>query len=617
MGLLGELKRRNVIRAALAYLVAAWLLLQVADLGMDVLGLPDWTGRLVLLVLVLGFPLVLVFSWIYELTPGGLQRESDLPPPESRGAVTRHRLDRVIIGLLVLAVAVLAADRWLFRDATMPPPAGGTASQPDAAPADRSVAVMPFVNLSDDRKNEYFSHGVAEEVLNLVARIEGLRVAARSSSFALAARGLPAGDIGRELNVATVLEGSVRRAGERVRVSVQLVNVADSFQLWSEIYDRRMEDIFDVQDDIAKHIAGALQVRLAGEGPRSSEALTADLRAYELYLEGRALWRSRAPEALQRSTVVLQEAVTRDPRFARAWSGLAAAWTVLPYYDPRTDWQAAVVRAGDAAAGALALDERLAEPWAVRGALAAFDQRWAEAEEALLKAIALEPSDPVPHHWYSNMVLIQCGRLEEALDHARQARALDPANAGAAWSLAEALVAAGRPAEALEVTADARSGGLVVRLNSAEVLARLATGPAEAAADAVADYARANGAAVWDGFGTAYVAARNGNAASRAAVEAEIDRLAGESGVHALVALRNLAIALGMDHWLVWRTEDNPAWLRPSDRMAAFWMPAAAPLRREERFVELLEAAGLTDYWDQVGWPKALCRKSPEGPVCQ
>jgi hypothetical protein len=215
------------------------------------------------------------------------------------------------------------------------------------------------------------------------------------------------------------------------------------------------------------------------------------------------------------------------------------------------------------------------------------------------------------------MVLIQCGRLEEALEHARQARALDPANAGAAWSLAEALVAAGRPAEALEVTADARREGLLVPVNPAEVLARLATGPAKAAAVAVTEYARANGAAASDGFGAAYVEARDGDAASRAAVEAEIDRLAGEAGVHALVALRNLAIALGMDHWLVWRTEGNPAWLRPSDRMAAFWTPPAAPLRRDERFVDLLEAAGLTRYWDEVGWPKALCRKSPEGPVCQ
>ena len=272
MSLISELKRRNVIRVALLYLVAAWVILQVSQLLFDVLKLPDWTSRLVLGLLMLGFPLSLIFSWVYELTPEGLKREHEIDRNQSVTTTTARKLDMVVGALLVVAIGMLAFDRYVgprthsrqvtveSRTAT---PAAAVAP-PRARTGPASIAVLPFVNMSDDKANDYFSDGLSEELLNVLAKVQGLRVIARTSSFAFKGKDATIADVAKTLGVDHVLEGSVRKSGDRVRITAQLIRAADSSHLWSETYDRTLQDVFAIQDEISGEVVDALKVRLLG-----------------------------------------------------------------------------------------------------------------------------------------------------------------------------------------------------------------------------------------------------------------------------------------------------------------------------------------------------------------
>jgi len=266
MSILEELRRRNVIRVAALYLVASWLLVQVADILLDAFDVPSWGMRLLVAILILGFPMVLIFSWIFELTPDGLRREADISR-SGESPPTARKINILTIVLLVLAVGVVVLDRVLPETPSVEGPS------PDASTAApiRSIAVLPFVNLSDDPTNVYFSEGLSEELLNMLAAIPELRVTARTSSFSFKDKDLDIPAIGRALNVATVLEGSVRKSGDRLRITVQLIDVENGFHIWSETYDRDMDDIFAVQDEIANAVVGALRVSMLGEAPRARE----------------------------------------------------------------------------------------------------------------------------------------------------------------------------------------------------------------------------------------------------------------------------------------------------------------------------------------------------------
>ncbi len=268
---LSELKRRNVVRIGLLYAVSGWVLLQVADVLVGLLGLPDWTLRLVGMLLLLGFPLALIFAWVYELTPEGIKRERDVDRSASITSHTGQRLNIVIVVLLAMAVTLLALQQFSGRDANPSGPeqaaAPVAADPPGVSVSDESpsIAVLPFINMSGDAENEYFSDGLSEELLNVLARVPDLRVAARTSSFHFKNKTGDVAEIGRELGVANVLEGSVRKSGETVRVTVQLIKVEDGFHLWSDTYDRKLDDIFAIQDDIASHVVGALTAALLGD----------------------------------------------------------------------------------------------------------------------------------------------------------------------------------------------------------------------------------------------------------------------------------------------------------------------------------------------------------------
>ena len=313
MSLYNELKRRNVFRVAIAYLALAWLLTEVSGTLFPAFGVPDWGVRFVVIVFALGFVPAVIISWAYEITPEGLKREKDVVRDASITHVTARRLDGITIGLIVVALAFILADRfWLS-------PGQLELSAPEPQYPSNSIAVLPFVNMSEDAANEYFSDGISEELLNLLAKIPELRVIARTSSFAYKGKDVNIADIADELNVGHILEGSVRKAGNQVRITAQLIRASDSSHLWSESYDRTLDNIFAIQDEIAAAVVGQLKITLLGETPK---AHVVDPEAYALFLQARHLANQGISTGYQQAEEFLQQALAINPDYSAAWSEL-------------------------------------------------------------------------------------------------------------------------------------------------------------------------------------------------------------------------------------------------------------------------------------------------------
>jgi adenylate cyclase len=291
----------------------------------------------------------------------------------------------------------------------------------------KSVAVLPFANMSAGRENEYFADGIAEELINALTKVEGLRVPARTSSFGFKGKNLSVRAIADSLRVGAVLEGSVRKAGNRIKVTAQLINAADGYHLWSETYERELEDVFAVQDEIARAIVGALKVKLGGDeaGPLVTRA-TANLEAYSLYLQGRYLWNQRTAEALERAVRLFEQAIAKDPRFARAYAGLADSYVLLPYYEGSAVPKEADAGARRAAETALSLDSTLAEAHTTLAYIKMHQWDWRGAEQSFRQAIRLAPGYAVAHHWYADYLGKATGRFQEALREREIAHSLDP-----------------------------------------------------------------------------------------------------------------------------------------------------------------------------------------------
>jgi TolB-like protein/Flp pilus assembly protein TadD len=289
------------------------------------LGLPDWTGRFVFFILVIGFPLVMVFSWAYEITPEGLKREKDVPRDASITSQTAHKLNTAVVVLLVLAIGGLIVDRLIPEQRAPIEQAVETGTGGGAAAAnEQSIAVLPFVNMSSDKENEYFSDGLSEELLNLLARIPELQVAARTSAFSFKNADADITEIAARLNVAHVLEGSVRKSGNDIRITAQLINASDGYHLWSETWDRTLDDVFAIQDEIAAAVVDALKVRLLGEVPHVK---VTDPRAYDLYLQAKAAAYINTGESFVEARRLLEAALAIDPQYAEGWAELGTVIT--------------------------------------------------------------------------------------------------------------------------------------------------------------------------------------------------------------------------------------------------------------------------------------------------
>ncbi len=390
------------------------------------LGLPDWTVTALLVAAIAGFPLAVVLAWIFDLTTEGVQRTSASDAADTPTHHVAWMTPGVLAAIAVALLLALGAGWFAGRGASHAAARGASTGFVS------SIAVLPFDNLSGAEEDTYFGDGLAEELLNLLARIEGLKVAARTSSFGFRDWEGDIRIVGDSLGVATVLEGSVRRSGRDVRVTAQLIDATNGFHIWSDTYDDDLTDVFAVQDRIAHAIADTLRVRLTPADTASAGPATVEVA--DLYLLGRDRFARRGTGPLRQAIDYFESAVALDPRYAPAYAGLALAWAVLPAYDavPSED---AAARVRDAARRASELDDRLSEPYqALCQSLAFLEWRWREAEGACADAVGRAPNSATAHHWRAEL-LTALGRHEEARVAFDRALELDPLSA-VVWSAA-------------------------------------------------------------------------------------------------------------------------------------------------------------------------------------
>ncbi len=414
-----ELKRRNVYKVAVAYAVVAWLLMQIASQIFPFFEIPSWAVRLVVLLLLLGFPVALVIAWAFELTPEGIRRTEDVDLPTS----ARQSRKQAWIFVVIIAGAMSLGLFFLGRYT-----AGNKA--PAGLPNDvtsKSIAVLPFDNLSRDPDNAYFAEGVQDEILTRLAKVADLKVISRTSTQRFKSAPSDLRDIAKQLGVMHIVEGSVQKANDQVRVNVQLINALTDAHLWADTYDRKLTDIFAVESEIAKTIADTLQAKLTGSEKQMMAAQpTTDTTAYELYHKGRSLWERRSGENMTKAIALFEQAIARDPNYALAYAGLANAYVILPFW-AGADRRDAYAKAKNAALKALALDSNLAEGHLALGKVLFFSEiDLAGATREYQRAIELKPNDASAHHWFSNDALAALGRFEEAIAEGKRAVELDP-----------------------------------------------------------------------------------------------------------------------------------------------------------------------------------------------
>ena len=396
--LFSELKRRNVFRAGVLYIGAIWALAQgIAQLG-PAFGMPEWGTRWFVIAGVVGFPFWIAFAWFYEFTPEGLKRESEVEPHESITHQTGRKLDFAIIGVLAIAVVLLVTDRFVLHH--------GVNEEAAIPIGEHTIAVLPFVNMSDDKSNEYFSDGISEELLNLLAKIPQLQVTARTSSFSFKGKEVAIPEIARTLHVANVLEGSVRKSGNTVRITAQLIRAGTDTHVWSQTYDRKLDDIFAIQDEIAADVVKQLKVTLLGVAPK---ARMTDPEAYALYLQAKQLGQQITSEAFQQSDALYRKALAIDPRYAPAWDGLARNFL------------------NETSQGLLSNKEG-----------------YAQSRDAAMKALAIDPEYAPAHARLGRIAMTADNDLAGAAEHYKRALALDPGNLDVLRNSAQLLASLGR-----------------------------------------------------------------------------------------------------------------------------------------------------------------------------
>jgi len=621
MHLIKELRRRNVIRMAGLYLVGAWLVTQVASTVFPAFDLPAWALRGVIVVLAIGFVPALVFSWVFELTPEGLKREAEIEPAQSLTLHTARRMDRLIIVVLVVALGYFAVDKFVLvptRD-TWSDSAAITSPQPQAVPntpaapaADtKSIAVLAFADLSQAKDQEYFSDGVAEEILNALAKIDDLKVAGRTSSFYFKGRNEPLANIGSTLNVAHVLEGSVRKQGDRLRISAKLLRVSDGVELWSDSFDGTDADIFALQETIAQNVTRQLQVALnAGQQGRLVDVGTTDADAYAKYLSATEVFNQRDWVRYEAAITLLQQALQLDPQFARAHSRLATLYYAFAGSTGADRFERLSALAREHAEQSLQLNPQLAEPHAVLGLLYQGERRYGEAHVALERALKLDPTDITANFWSA---LLQCNtghiaRCERGLDRTLE---LDPLLPNALNWRARMLFANGDVGSAERMLERARGVGLqagwvveswlaIARGDVAEakattlgMVSMIGTGLPPGAADLIAD-------------------ARIGNADARTRALRMVDDYLIDPPARISVLIPWTLVVLGevdrgMTTFADHRTPNDPVFL--GEFIGARLVPEVLV---SPTLPDFLRRTGLAAYWDEFG-PPDHCRKQDNG----
>jgi len=405
-GFLEELKRRNVFKVGAAYVVMAWLIAQGVDVFLDGFGAPEWVIKTILMLLIIGFPIAIFFAWAFELTPEGIKKEKDVDRSQSITHETGRKLDYVIIGVLLVALSWFAWDKFKPEIGQGDPTTPSFQSSEAASGIQnaKSIAVLPFVNMSEDASNEYFSDGISEEILNALAKVQDLQVAGRTSSFSFKGENQDLRKIGEALGVAHILEGSVRKAGTKVRITAQLIRVDNGFHLWSESYDRELDDVFAIQDEIANAILAQLMAHLVGETPQLVETTRTTSEAYDLYLLAKQRMYERQRLPLEAAAELLDQAIAIDPEYAPAYAQRGIVTDLLSETQygtiPKTQAEAQSKLFSDQA---LRLDPDLAEGWAAIGLW--HSNRPGETDQAIAaleKALELNPNLIDAANWLNN-----------------------------------------------------------------------------------------------------------------------------------------------------------------------------------------------------------------------
>jgi TolB-like protein/Flp pilus assembly protein TadD len=606
--LFAELKRRKVVKVGAVYLVAAWLAVQAASIGFPAFEAPPWALRIFILVLFLGFPIVLLLTWVLDLTPEGVRIDAS--------PVGNKRVIGVAIGLVALAfVWYFVGQPSVRRGQDVVDATPTHASNPTPVVDNKSIAVLAFTDLSAKQDQEYFSDGMSEEILNALAQIRDLRVAGRTSSFSYKGRNVDLRTIGKALGVAHILEGSVRTQGNKVRITAQLIRSTDGIHLWSKQYDGDLSDVFKLQDQIARAIADELQLALeGGQKSRLVAEATTSPEAYQLFLRASEVLHKRDYAHAQDAIAWLEQALVLDPKFARAESQLALVQMVVNLSDPNH-----VAEAERHARAAIAMDPTLAQPVYVLGLVMRYTRHYAEARPYLDRALQMQPRDPSAH-MYLGQWLIVSGYTKQGTEALDRAIAIDPMLPNAVnWRGWQYLFAGDiDSAEAMFARTEAL-GLSLAKAGLGEVALRRGNLP-EARRLMIA------------GLNPRQLTC--GPIAGPPEYDALLaDVFSGDAGAHAR-ALQTI------DACLDTKPFENPAWTvillmrleRYAQALEVFaghatrddagigfrvWAPKEAPIRRLPQFSAAASRIGWVDAWEKYGPPDACKRTAPRQYVCQ
>jgi TolB-like protein/Tfp pilus assembly protein PilF len=617
MSFFSELKRRNVFRVGIAYLIVSWLLAQIAELLLETFNAPDWTMQFIVVVLMVGFPIAVFFAWAFELTPDGVKRESDVDRSQSIRAETGRKLDRSIILVLVVALAYFVWESRFSQDIATPPaiePIAESSEQQITQQADtetQSVAVLPFVNMSSDPEQEYFSDGITEEIINALVKIPGLSVPARTSVFGFKGHQGDVRNIGEQLSVAHVLEGSIRSQGDQVRITAQLIKVDDGFHLWSETYDRKLDNIFVVQEEIAKAIASVLTGEL-GLGVVTVPNKTRNMAAYDSYLQGRALLHKR--ENLDQAVAFFQRTTELDPQFAPAWAAMALTYSVMDSTPELLDKSITTAR------HALSLDPENVDALDALASALRDSWQWAEAETYFERAMSIDPQSSELLEDYAEF-LGTVGRFDQYLSTAREGYTIDPLLGPLADAYVSALMFDGQYIRAMEV---------IEQWNRLKGKAQIIAWwyepywkmlPLMASGDDAGAIAMANRLGpenMAEPISTAIIAMLE-NPANEQARDVLRAAISGENRNYydADAWMANLVLAHTGDIDFVIDDIITEAQKFRFGNIEDIWSPIYGKLRQHPRFETFLELVNLPEYWDQAGWPD-ICQRKDDGRIeCQ
>lgn len=621
MSFFAELKRRNVVKVGIAYIVAAWLLLQLTEVLTELLELNTEVGKLVIVLIIIGFIPALIFAWAFEMTPEGIKREKDVDRSQSVATHTGQKLNFAIIAMLICVAAYFVWEsRFAERNGAPPLQAVEQASEATntinngnaARPTDErtSIVVLPFVNMSADADQEYFSDGLSEEILNALVKISDLRVISRTSAFAFKGKDMSIPEIARQLDVSHVLEGSVRTAGDSVRITAQLIEVDTDSHLWSEAYNRQLENVFDIQEEISLAIADQLQLRLASEDRQARP--TDNVEAYKLFLRGRHHYQLRGEANLQVAEDLLGEATELDPGFDLAWANLAAARMISGFY-VATGYRERYDSATDAANLAIEINPENGLAWATLGLLAMAEFEFETGLAHFEQAIALNPNESNIFLW-KGISLLDLGYVQDAIDTFKRAEAFDPAFVNLHNWLVSAYLASGDHEAARHHVALALALEPDYEFNNPIAL-RLALNRDSAGIEKAMEQA-SNPTRTPDQ-----------RAAYLALAEALKDPAKIPQAVEALQAvekndwnfftsgplLRLGAIEEAADAWRA--TVEAGRKLRAFNELSFFWETQHRQSLRHPAITKLFEDHGLTDLWRKKGAPD-YCRQQGTDFVC-